>query len=173
MEVRERFFKDKYKDQRVGNLLLTGNCHLGDYRKKTNTKLECICDCGNIVFKELSSLRRGSIKTCSINCPYCTKRIHNHIKRVNGIKKTTKEYMSWRNMKLSCTCKTSKMYKNVGAVGITYCGEFETFKGFIDIIGLAPSKYHRLTRIDKQGDYEPDNIEWKLSDNKRKINKCL
>ena len=163
-----RVFKEEYKNQKFGTLTLTGNYHYKQYPSRPSIEVECICECGNIVFKQFNVLRSGLVLTCGGNCPYCMRRIHSHTKNMNGKIITTKEYKAWNNIKLACNVKTSNTYKYVGALGITYCDEFETFKGFLNIMGLAPSKYHRLTRIDKSGDYEPGNLEWKLCGRKRK-----
>lgn len=79
-----------------------------------------------------------------------------------------KEYKAWIDMKYRCNVSTQISYKYYGGRGITYSKKLSTYEGFIDYIGYAPSKKHALIRIDKDGDYVPDNMRWCLESAKRR-----
>lgn len=58
-------------------------------------------------------------------------------------------------------------YAWTGARGITVCDRWrygengdDGFECFIEDMGRKPAPHLRLTRIDKSGDYTPDNCAW-------------
>lgn len=148
---------------RYGSLVTTGG-----YIARTKTcksKLECKCDCGTVGYKTYTHLKTGDIRSCGVNCPYYPKPIeHGHARRG----KRTKEHACWKDMKARCDNIKNKDYPTHGGAGIIYSQEFETFIGFIEYMGISPSKYHRFERIDKQGDFEPGNVHWYLASGKKK-----
>lgn len=152
---------------RYGSLVLTGVYipYYMDGKKKINPKVECICDCGNISLKFLCNLKSGSIKSCSDKCLYSVYIHHGLSKDENS--KHSKEYQAWHNMIARCTNPEHKSYPHIGGRGITYHESLSTMEGFWEVMGKAPSKYHRFLRIDKDGDYEPGNVHWYLASKKK------
>lgn len=73
---------------------------------------------------------------------------------------TTKEWRAWQAMKTRCNNPNTKLYHRYGGRGITYCHEFESFKGFLENVGYAPSPKHSLDRIENNGNYEIGNVRW-------------
>lgn len=148
---------------RYGHLVTTGIYipYSKDGKKRIYGKVECICDCGNISLKPLINLKCGNTKSCSPQCRYFVSITHGLSADENG--KNTKEYNAWSQMKERCDNPKNISYPYTGGKGITYHESLSTIEGFWDVMGKAPSKYHRFTRIDKDGDYEPGNVHWYLS----------
>ena len=71
-------------------------------------------------------------------------------------------YSSWSAMKYRTMCKTCKIYKYYGGVGIECCERWYSFKNFLEDMGPRPSTDHCLSRIDHSKDYTPGNVEWGL-----------
>lgn len=154
---------------RYGHLVTTG-VYISGYTDKNcgviRSTLECKCDCGIITYKQLSELKKGNTKSCSKKCPYSGKISHGLAKSYP--RKKAKEYQAWITMKFNCDNPNATTYKYYGGKGITYHDSLSTIQGFLEVMGFAPSKYHRFTRIDKEGDFEPGNIHWYLADGKKK-----
>ena len=148
---------------RYGHLVMTGGYIPGN-RKITPT-IECKCDCGSITLKRLSDLKSGGTGCCSKKCIHFVKVTHGKARYING--KQSKEYHAWSHMINRCDNTSSLDYKYNGGKGITYHESISTIEGFLEVVGIAPSKYHRLTRFDKDGNYEPGNIHWYLASEKK------
>lgn len=153
---------------RYGHLVTTGSYITRQYysNKKISAKVECKCDCGNITNVYFWKLRDNTTTCCGYSCVYSKRYRHYLCVDENG--KRTKEYIAHYNMKNSCTNPASITYKYVGAKGITIHESLSTIEGFLEVLGDAPSKYHRLIRIDKEGDFEPGNVQWYLADGKKR-----
>lgn len=153
---------------RYGRLVTTGSYIPGHYdgNKRISAKVECKCACGSISYKELGQIKKYNKNSCSKKCPYFINVIHGL--SVDENSKPIKEYKAWTNMKRYCDNPNSIGYQYNGEKGITYHESLSTIEGFMEVMGAAPSKYHRFTRIDKDGDYEPGNVYWYLADGKYK-----
>lgn len=152
---------------RYGSLVLTGVYipYYMDGKKKINPKVECICDCGNISLKQLGALKNGQTKCCSAKCCYFGNITHGLSSDENS--KRTKEYAAWIQMKHRCDSPKHISYPYIGGKGITYHESLSTIEGFWEVMGKAPSKSHRLARIDKDGDFESGNVHWYLASKKK------
>lgn len=124
-------------------------------RYKSGGRLwECLCDCGNIVYARANRLTIGAVKSCGCG-KYPIK--HGHAK---GYKRSS-EYESWNSMKKRCLNPNTLDYKNYGGRGISIYSEWvNSFKSFIDYIGLKPDITYSLDRINSDGNYEPGNVRW-------------
>jgi hypothetical protein len=61
-----------------------------------------------------------------------------------------------------CHNPRSPKYRWYGARGIAVHAPWRAnVREFIRYIGLRPSEFHDLRRIDKRGNYEPGNIRWR------------
>jgi hypothetical protein len=123
----------------------------------------CICDCGGEKTCQANALTYKATKSCGC--------INKEKIREEGLKKRkhamcdTKEYRAWGNMKRRCYDPTVRSYRNYGARGITVCDRWiNSFENFISDVGLAPSRFHSLDRIDNAGNYEPSNVKWSTVD---------
>lgn len=152
---------------RYGYLVLTGAYFpgWGSGKNKVYAKVECICDCGKVTLKGLSNLTLGQLKSCSSKCPYTSNSTHGLTRDENG--KITKEYKAWNNMINKCNNPRHNKYFRILRKVNTYHESLSTPEGFLKIMGRAPSKYHRLARINKNGDYEPGNVHWYLPINRK------
>lgn len=152
---------------RYGHLVTTGGyvpSRVVD-KKMISSQVQCICECGCICSKAMHNLTSGQTNCCGNKCIYFVHFKHGKSYTTNG--KAPKEYTAWVNMLNVCNNPNYQSYKYIGAKGITYHESFSTIEGFLEIIGKAPSKYHRFSRIDKDRDFEPGNVHWYLA-NKRK-----
>ena len=70
------------------------------------------------------------------------------------------EYNTWRGMKARCLNKKAKDYPDYGGRGIKVCEEWLDYRGFLAAVGRKPSPSHSLDRLDFNGDYEPENVQW-------------
>jgi hypothetical protein len=68
----------------------------------------------------------------------------------------------WKSMIARCFNTKDKNYYLYGGRGITVCERWRnSFKAFVDDVGVRPSLAHTLDRYpDKNGNYEPGNVRW-------------
>ena len=67
-------------------------------------------------------------------------------------------------MKGRCYCKTDKSYANYGGRGVTVCDRWRySFEHFFEDVSQLENfgkEGFSFNRIDNNGNYEPDNVEW-------------
>ncbi|MDW0271167.1 MAG: hypothetical protein QN834_07145 [Nitrososphaeraceae archaeon] len=148
---------------KAGTLTILDECNIVYGKKPKNYaayKIKCYCNKIFVVRK--LSITRGLTTSCGC---YHKENLHNiqfihgHSVYVNGKPKPTKTYHTWVGIKSPCLYKNHKSYLYYGGKGIILCEKWQTFSGFLEDMGEKPLG-HRLTRIDKSGDFEPDNCEW-------------
>jgi hypothetical protein len=70
------------------------------------------------------------------------------------------EYNTWKEMYQRCYNPNCHNYKYYGSRGIKICDRWlYSFENFINDMGPRPTGL-TLERIDRIGDYEPDNCKW-------------
>jgi hypothetical protein len=119
----------------------------------------CRCDCGTKTIVRGSSLRNG--RTVSCGCygrqTGLVNTTHGHLKHY----RSTPEYNAWRTMLAHCYSPANDKYRWYGAKGIAVCDRWRTkFATFLADMGPKPAPHMILSRLDKEGDYEPQNCEW-------------
>jgi hypothetical protein len=137
--------------EKFGFLTVTGK---STNNGKGTYKTECICECGKTHFANTSKLRSGRTKSCG-----CKRTTH-------GLWGTP-EYTIWAAMIQRCNNPNNCNYENYGARGISVCKEWLRFERFISDMGERPSNKHSIDRLDNDGDYTPQNCEWRTAKQQR------
>jgi hypothetical protein len=132
----------------------------------------CRCDCGNEATIPGKRLRDGHTRSCG--CLH-VERFYAMITK-HGMR-DSREYSSWRNMKMRCLSSDSDDYHNYGGRGITIHPTWlASFTQFYDDMGPCPSGL-TLERINVNGNYEPGNCKWATwkdqANNKRERTTCF
>ena len=132
----------------------------------------CLCDCGKIKEKAVTSydLKSGKIRSCG--CLYLESNKGRN--KTHGLT-NTRIHRVWSSMKARCS---SPAYKNYFGRGITVCNEWVTsFENFY-VWATANGYSDELTidRIDTNGNYCPENCRWvsmKQQQNNRRNNRMV
>lgn len=120
----------------------------------------CKCTCGIIKSIMYGNLQSNNIKSCG-----CLKSklisdkntIHGHAKS----NKISTEFKTWSSMIFRCYNSNCKNYKYYGGRGIQVCDRWKnSFKNFLEDMGIKPGKYYSIDRINNEGNYELTNCKW-------------
>lgn len=114
----------------------------------------CKCDCGNNKIVKTAKLNNGHNKSCGC------------LAKTNAIKhnaSSTKEYITWSNIKARCTNHNSNGYKNYGKRGITVCKKWiNSFENFYKDMGNCPEGFS-IERVENNKGYFKENCIWASS----------
>lgn len=70
-------------------------------------------------------------------------------------------YYIWSTMIQRCTNPKHSRYADWGGRGIKVCDEWlQDYFTFEKDVGLRPTPFHQIDRINNEGNYEPGNIRW-------------
>jgi hypothetical protein len=153
----DRYRKD-IKGQKYGTLTA-----IKDVRTDKNGSRvwECLCDCGNIVEKNLAGIIRTESPHCG--CLFKPKREKKGTYKTHGMSGTSSYYV-WANMLSRCYHENRPDFHHYGGRGIGVCDRWDSRKGgsfenFLDDMGEKPEKLS-LERVNVNEDYSPENCIW-------------
>ena len=131
------------------------------------TKWFCKCECGNKAIVIGDELRKGNTLSCGCYAKEIAKETAK--KHIAGKNKTqgktgTLIYKEWSEMKRRCYNTQDNSYQSYGGRGIEVCDRWKnSFEAFYEDVSKLPNFQkagYTLNRIDNDGNYEPDNVEW-------------
>lgn len=143
--------KNRSGEKRHRLTVLESYRHYRDSAGRPCIEWECLCDCGRLTW--VQSINIGKTKSCG--CSYFGRR--------NGLKhgmSRSPEYNCWVQMRERCGNPNHPWFKNWGGRGIKVCERWMKFESFIEDMGLRPSRFHSIDRVNNDGDYEPGNCRW-------------
>jgi len=139
--------------QRFGRLLVIG--YAGVIKKASCW--HCLCDCGNGRTIPMGNLTRQILPTRSCGCK--SREVLKQCATKHGRSQhPSPEYAAYAAAKQRCNNPTHAAYHNYGKRGIEF--RFKDFPDFLLAVGERPTSDHSLERIDNEGHYEIDNVEW-------------
>lgn len=120
----------------------------------------CACDCGGAAIVSSRNLLARTSQSCGcLKAEALRQRSQTH-----GLRHTP-EYTCWRNIRSRCHNQKDKRFSDYGGRGVTVCDRWrKSFENFLADMGRKPSAEYSIERRDVDGNYEPGNCEWALTE---------
>lgn len=126
--------------------------------KGRQSRWMCRCDCGTVKILTGGNLVAGRTNSCG-----CLQREQVRERSTQHGLSRTPEYRSWYILIDRCYHERCNVYHLYGGKGINVCERWRGKDGLLNFItdmGKKPSRRDHIVRIDKSGDYEPNNCMW-------------
>jgi hypothetical protein len=113
-----------------------------------NQKWEFECECGKLIIKTTSDVKRGKTKSCSKLC-------------TTGNPSKHPLYQTWDGIKKRCYQQHATGYQNYGGRGIVMSEEWKnSFWQFVSDMGNKPFNASSIERLDNNKNYCKENCIW-------------
>jgi hypothetical protein len=120
----------------------------------SNSRWECVCECGVVKTVSRTNLVSGQVQSCGcLAMEVLEKRNTTH-----GMAGSD-TYRIWALMKDRCTNTNNKKFSAYGGRGIMFTPAWTTFGGFLSDMGLRPQGM-TLERVDVDQGYNKQNCIW-------------